>query len=170
MRNESNDRDYMIALGRRIRDLRKARGLTSFACAMAVGLYSRSELYRYEAGRHVPNCLLFMRFADALGVDLNGLRPTEVEVKATAPIDDVQRLKGRLSRSDRYWLLWVSSRCPGFWTGDEWRLEEILPTQPKPRQRIRRQIMRLESLGHVVYVGNGRFRLNRALQRKPVAG
>jgi transcriptional regulator with XRE-family HTH domain len=61
-------------IGRRIRDLRKAKGMTQADLGAACGLGdSRMSIGRYEIGRMVPGTHVLIRLADVLGASIDYL-------------------------------------------------------------------------------------------------
>jgi hypothetical protein len=75
---------------------------------------------------------------------------------------------GDLTTSHKYTLRWLARQVPGFWTGVPWRLWELLDKfkwGPQRRMSTRDRVLKLESAGHVVYLGGGKYRLSRLLQR-----
>jgi len=63
------------ALGERIRQLRQRRDLSMAQLAELAGL-SRQQIWKYETGRDQPHVQSLRRLADALGVTLEALLPT----------------------------------------------------------------------------------------------
>src|SRR5262245_18005560 len=61
-----------LALGRRLRALRDARGLTQLQLALEVGIGPQT-LRNWESGRRVPSLFVALALARALGVTLDSL-------------------------------------------------------------------------------------------------
>ena len=80
------DREFGKAVGRRIRSLREARGLTQTQLCDLTGLDS-GGLSRYENGYQVPNSEAVKRLAEALAVttdELLGVRAGDLSEKMEA--------------------------------------------------------------------------------------
>ena len=71
--------DFMINLGRRLRESREQRGINLRELAEATGGYI-PNLSSYEKGRRLPSLELFIRIAQTLGVSADYLlEGTEIE-------------------------------------------------------------------------------------------
>ena len=67
-------------LGNRIRDFRKAKGLTQAELAQALGV-SRSTVSMWEYGSNEPNLDMLDRIAAALGIHVNRLTQDEAALR-----------------------------------------------------------------------------------------
>ena len=90
--------EFRKALGQRIKNMRKDRGLTQKELAQRMG-FSYQQLNKYEGGFNVPSADLLQRFAQNLEVTadflLSGLHPN-----SAAPTN--QRLAERLRLADQF--------------------------------------------------------------------
>lgn len=72
--NKLNEEAYLIKLGKRIRDLREAAGLSREDLAEAIDT-TRMQVYRIENGikKNSPTIILLIRIAVTLKVDISEL-------------------------------------------------------------------------------------------------
>lgn len=75
-------------IGERIRELRKARGLSQDKLAYAIPL-DRAHIGSIERGIKAPTVLTLLRIADALEVEVGELFPPMVELQAHIPRRDL---------------------------------------------------------------------------------
>lgn len=89
----------LIRLGRRLRELRRAKGLTQEQLAAAAEI-SRTYAGALEAGMKGPSLAVLVRLAKALGVDIAELflEPSKAPSNSRAVI---ARITSRLIDSDR---------------------------------------------------------------------
>ena len=85
---ESDEEDVARRVGRRVRELREAKHLTTYELAQRSGIH-RPNVSRIESGRHVPNLETLLRLAQALGTSVAGLvadaSPAQVYVHERGP-------------------------------------------------------------------------------------
>lgn len=92
---EGLEEESALRIGRRVRDLREAKDLTTYDLAERSGIH-RPNISRIERGRHVPNLDTLMRLAQALGTSVAAL------VADAAPIQAYVRERGpRFRRSPK---------------------------------------------------------------------
>ena len=90
---DDRDREYLVALGERVRIIRRARRMSKVAVGQRAGL-DRIYLGRLEGGCHNPTAITLRHLARALAVPV----PLLVDEKAT-PLR-VLRLLGNLTDTD----------------------------------------------------------------------
>ena len=91
--------DY-IALGQRIRDLRRKRGLTQEKLAELVDL-SVPYISHLERGTKKPSLAVLIRLAECLGVTVDRLLSGNQAKDTTAFFPEIQQLLGDCSVSER---------------------------------------------------------------------
>ena len=69
---ESLEEDVARRIGRRVRELREAKDLTTYELAQRSGIH-RPNISRIESGRHMPNLDTLVRLAQALGTSVADL-------------------------------------------------------------------------------------------------
>lgn len=69
--------------GRRLRELREAKGLTQAALGKAADNMQGSAIARLEAGDRSPSWETVLKLAEALGVEPNDFKGTDTEPPAT---------------------------------------------------------------------------------------
>lgn len=70
--NSNQERKFLLAFGKRIAELRKARGLTQFEFAEELGI-SRLSLAYFETGKRWPRPVTLQKLAKGLGVSVSDL-------------------------------------------------------------------------------------------------
>jgi transcriptional regulator with XRE-family HTH domain len=81
-----NERLFRDAVARRIRDVRKARGMSQAALAEAAGL-SKNSISRYETGEAMPSLLIADKLAAVLDVSLRALVPRSLHTSVEQACD-----------------------------------------------------------------------------------
>jgi transcriptional regulator with XRE-family HTH domain len=67
-------RDHVTGLGDRLREVRKAAGMTQAAAGEAAGVHY-IQITKYETGVATPTVAVLMKLAAAYGVTVNDLLP-----------------------------------------------------------------------------------------------
>jgi transcriptional regulator with XRE-family HTH domain len=92
---EGSQEEGALRIGRRVRELREGKDLTTYELAKRSGIH-RPNISRIESGKHVPTLDTLMRLAQALGVSVAGL------VAEASPVQAYVRERGpRLRRSPK---------------------------------------------------------------------
>ncbi len=113
--NDALDRQLLIQLGQRLREARKAQGMTTTQLAERAGI-ARMTLAAVEAGAPSPTMGTYVRVMSALGVSgdlvmlasgesLNHPSPPTTRVQAKAVKQDVQDLQSLLLHNEAIALL-----------------------------------------------------------------
>ncbi len=92
---------FLSSFGRRLKEARKASGMSQVELAPLIGL-AKDSVSRYERGEVSPNAELVMLLAVSLGVSADWLLTGEGEMRRTR-----QGVMPNLDESERCWLGWL---------------------------------------------------------------
>jgi len=86
-----------MSLGKKIKSLRKAKGMTQKDLSDAVGYVNRSTIANIESGNADPACDMIPKFANALGVPISVLLEEDPNERK---VNEMYRILGCLMRCD----------------------------------------------------------------------
>ena len=72
LENQLSDSDYLLALGNRIKEIRKGKNISQTELAYRCG-FDKSNFNTIEAGKRNPTILSLLKIANALEIDIKEL-------------------------------------------------------------------------------------------------
>ena len=97
---ESLEEDVARRIGRRVRELREAKDLTTYELAQRSGIH-RPNISRIESGRHMPNLDTLMRLAQALGTSVADLVAEASQAQAYVRERELRLRRSRKKQAPR---------------------------------------------------------------------
>ena len=97
---ESLEEDVARRIGRRVRELREAKDLTTYELAQRSGIH-RPNISRIESGRHMPNLDTLMRLAQALGTSVADLVAEASQAQAYVRERELRLRRSRKKQTPR---------------------------------------------------------------------